>query len=63
MKVSVPQQDGEIILTGLSGPTTYTVKDGVVDVSDSDLDGFLLVVEGANPAPTKATAATPPKES
>lgn len=59
MKVSVPQSDGEIVLTGPAGSKTYAVEDGQVDVQQTDLDGFLAAVEGANTAPPEVIAETP----
>ena len=59
MKVSVPQPDGEIVLTSIYGPTTYAVTSGQVDVDDTDVEHFLLVVPGASAAPAASAPSNP----
>jgi len=62
MKVSVPQQDGEIVLTDIYGPKTYAVSGGQVDVDDADVEHFLLVVSGSSaaaPAPLPSSPLAP----
>ena len=59
VKVAVPQQRGEIVLTTPAGSKIYAVEDGQTDVQPADLDGFLAAVEGANTASPQVTAETP----
>lgn len=47
-KVTVPQKDGEIIIThGGLEPIIYKVSDGTTSVKEADLPTFLAVVEGS----------------
>jgi hypothetical protein len=48
VKVTVPQEDGEIIIRrGGLDPTVYKVNGGTTSVKESDLARFLAVIDGS----------------
>lgn len=49
-EVKVPQEDGEIVITDASGPTTYKIVDHTTKVTEKQLSLFLAAVEGSEPA-------------